>query len=105
MKASDFDSVGLFHEQFGLESARVRATPHHIPPELRDFRLKFLKEELTELEEAYARHDLPGVADADEVGEAEVLEVRAGDPGVGRLDVGMHGALLMGITTWIRNRM
>jgi len=74
---SDFDAVGEFHEKFGLPNATTNASnPREIDPALRDFRLKFLLEELTELCEGYGlglkweivdhggRQDLPKIADA-----------------------------------------
>ena len=60
---SNFDSVGQFHAKFGLDVSNGR-TPHHIPQELEDFRMRFLHEELTELEHAYFDQDLPKIADA-----------------------------------------
>jgi predicted HAD superfamily Cof-like phosphohydrolase len=51
---SDFNNVGDFHEKFGLPNATHQpAMPHEISEELRDFRLRFLLEELTEICEGY----------------------------------------------------
>jgi len=64
--SSNFNDVGLFHQKFDLDNAVER---NHIGPrkpseELIKFRLKFLKEELHELEEGLEVHDLTKVADA-----------------------------------------
>jgi hypothetical protein len=62
----DHAQVGAFHENFGLPcvfGSRL-PDPRHVPPDVAAFRVKFLKEEVEELEAAYAEHDLPGVADA-----------------------------------------
>ncbi len=58
---SDFRDVGEFHRKFGLTFTEP---PQLIEGELVQFRLKFLREELEELEEAYADEDLPRIADA-----------------------------------------
>lgn len=51
---SDFDSVGDFHQKFGLDNTTHQLTsPHEISDDLRDFRIAFLLEELTELCEGY----------------------------------------------------
>ncbi len=50
---SDFDDVGRFHNKFGLRKTGPREIPGPITPEARDFRLKFLLEELEELAEGY----------------------------------------------------
>jgi len=64
-KRSDFDSVGDFHQKFGLENATHMALkPHLVDRALMDYRIKFLQEELDELSTAAAEHDLPGIADA-----------------------------------------
>jgi hypothetical protein len=72
--ASDFDSVGKFHAKFGLPASDGVA--REIGAELRDFRLKFLLEELEELAEGYGLRlewelhglgcgqDLPKIADS-----------------------------------------
>ena len=81
---SIFDDVGDFHEKFDLPRSPAdvslnnqghglhrwlvetgMATPPSIdiPQELIDFRLKFLHEELKEIEEGYASGDLEQVAD------------------------------------------
>jgi predicted HAD superfamily Cof-like phosphohydrolase len=53
--ASNFDDVRAFHERFGVP---VGTWPHLLNDEDFLFRLKFLKEELTELEIAHADEDL-----------------------------------------------
>ncbi len=50
---SDFDDVGRFHNKFGLRKTGPREIPGPLTPEARDFRLKFLLEELNELAEGY----------------------------------------------------
>jgi predicted HAD superfamily Cof-like phosphohydrolase len=59
-----FKDVGEFHHKYGLDRASSIQAPHHISPELQEFRVKFLKEELAELEEGYREYDLPKIADA-----------------------------------------
>lgn len=76
---SDFSKVGDFHRKFGLPSVLTRpdgstcrnaltgaplTSPRHISRELQQFRLKFLREELKELDEAYAEENLAEIADA-----------------------------------------
>ena len=71
----DFNRVGAFHHKFGLDyvgpnsigSLRGNSTmftPRLIDKELIKFRLKFLREEVDELEQAYDDDDLIAVADA-----------------------------------------
>lgn len=51
---SDFDSVGDFHQKFGLpNTTHAGPAPQEIDPRLRDFRLKFILEELQELCDGY----------------------------------------------------
>lgn len=59
---SNFNDVGLFNRKFGFPHSNDGA-PRAIPREEAEFRLNFLKEELREIEEAYAAGDLAGVAD------------------------------------------
>jgi predicted HAD superfamily Cof-like phosphohydrolase len=62
---TNFQAVGDFHERFGLDNVNTTApAPHKIVEELWTFRLKFLREELDELERAYQAGDLPNIADA-----------------------------------------
>lgn len=74
---SNFDSVGAFHRKFDLPTSSSLIKPGYVSPDLRDFRLKFLLEELGELAEGYglelrykltekenATQDLPKIADA-----------------------------------------
>ena len=70
-----FNKVGDFHEKFGLErvpeffhplSVLVRTIPPpavKLDPELIKFRLRFLREELEEIEQGYRDGDLEQVAD------------------------------------------
>ncbi len=60
---SDFESVGLFHEKFGLPTTGD-ALPAMVPDEVFLFRFQFLMEELQELMLAHRAGDLAGVADA-----------------------------------------
>lgn len=50
-----------FHEKFGLQPAQE---PSLLPPELRDFRIKFMQEELDEFVTAHRNNDLAGCLDA-----------------------------------------
>ena len=74
---SDFESVGAFHAKFGLPTSDGVAK--EISEELRDFRLRFLLEELAELCDGYGlrldwelcaapmskdQQDLPKIADS-----------------------------------------
>jgi predicted HAD superfamily Cof-like phosphohydrolase len=61
---NDFDNVGAFHRKFGLPVAERYTVPHGISRELQQFRLRFLREELEELDKAYAEDSLPDIADA-----------------------------------------
>lgn len=64
---SDFHAVGAFHERFGLDNmtySRRSDGPRLLPPELQEFRTRFLREELMEYELAVLAGDLPGAADA-----------------------------------------
>lgn len=50
---SNFDDVGDFHQKFGLENVTHQlAGPRPVTPELLEFRLKFLLEEVIEFAEA-----------------------------------------------------
>lgn len=55
------DDIASFHEKFGLE---FMGGPRHLPPDLQEFRSKFLKEELQEYFEAVESRDLPKQLDA-----------------------------------------
>jgi len=63
---SNFDEVGDFHEKFGLENHthHPELAPHQISQDAQEFRLKFMQEELNELEIAYSNSDLPKIFDA-----------------------------------------
>jgi predicted HAD superfamily Cof-like phosphohydrolase len=61
---NDFNNVGAFHKKFGLPVAERYTVPHGISRELQQFRLRFLREELEELDKAYAEDSLPDIADA-----------------------------------------
>ena len=67
---SNFDDVGAFHRQFDLPSVpaggggAVPSHPQFFDEELYQFRLKFLKEELRELDRGWKAGDLAEVADA-----------------------------------------
>jgi predicted HAD superfamily Cof-like phosphohydrolase len=72
---SEFDDVGAFHEKFGLRAA-APSVPRGLDDAARDFRLRFLLEELAELADGYGLElawelregsgapDLPKIADA-----------------------------------------
>ncbi len=55
--------VGAFHAKFGLPMSTPPG-PRIVPEDLLQFRIKFLKEELKELEDAIAANDMVGVFDA-----------------------------------------
>lgn len=62
---SNFAAVGAFHVRFGLPNVHTDGVePEHISLELQQFRLRFLREEVEELQRAYDNRDLPGIADA-----------------------------------------
>lgn len=50
---SDFDKVGDFHIKFGLPATGPVTTPREISPEVAEFRLRFLLEELYEIAAGY----------------------------------------------------
>jgi dCMP deaminase len=60
---TDFEMVGEFHRKFGLPVSGP-AEPSVPDDDTLGFRLRFLREELAELEEASQRGDLEGFADA-----------------------------------------
>jgi len=63
---SDFHDVGLFHHKFGLDNTTIDSAPgpRDVDPALMAFRIKFLKEEIQEFEDAYAIGDEAGMFDA-----------------------------------------
>ena len=58
-----FDDVGAFHRKFQLPHLGDGRLPHLPPPDVYEFRRRFLHEELREVEEAYARGDLAAFFD------------------------------------------
>ena len=50
----------IFHEKFGMVT---RTEPGLLPEDLMKFRMKFLEEEFVEIQEAYEKGDVAGVAD------------------------------------------
>ena len=56
-----FNDVSTMYQRFGFTGA---GGPHRLSDDRMRERVKFLKEELTELEDAIANHDLAGQADA-----------------------------------------
>ena len=61
----NFDAVGLLYRHFGyVTEDQEEYIPHHIEDAVAGFRIKFLHEEVMELEQAYINEDLPGIADA-----------------------------------------
>jgi predicted HAD superfamily Cof-like phosphohydrolase len=65
MMRSNFDDVGDFHQVFDLDNATHHPPrPHVLDADLMAFRVKFLYEELRELEDAYAEADIAGMFDA-----------------------------------------
>jgi NTP pyrophosphatase (non-canonical NTP hydrolase) len=69
---NNFDDVGCFHKKFGLPFSSpkdaltddLRKQPIWIDVETQAYRIRFLQEELDELENAYINKDLTEVADA-----------------------------------------
>lgn len=59
MTTSDFRDVGDFHQKFGLPFVPDpgEAYPNEVSPELLEFRINFLREELQEFEEGAAAGD------------------------------------------------
>lgn len=62
---SEFDDVGRFHKKFNLpEVYSTRFGPKEVTPELMDFRIKFLQEELDEFKEGNDETDHAKMFDA-----------------------------------------
>lgn len=57
----NFKDVMDFHKKFGVGSTHLQ--PRLMERDIYDFRMKFLKQELVEIEEAYLRGDLVGFFD------------------------------------------
>lgn len=65
MTIDNFRDVGWFHDKFGLDNVTYQgAGPRDVPPELLEFRRKFLHEELDEFEKGMAQGDHAQMADA-----------------------------------------
>lgn len=64
--ASNHWDVGEFHKKFGLDKANLIEDmhPRSVSPEVMDFRIKFMYEELKEFEDAYHAGDEAGMFDA-----------------------------------------
>lgn len=63
--SDNFANVGEFHEQFGLDSVTFNGVGQRpFPPELADFRIKFMQEELDEFIEGHDEGNLAKMADA-----------------------------------------
>jgi predicted HAD superfamily Cof-like phosphohydrolase len=62
MSLNNYRDVGTFHKRFGLRAHEYG--PGEMTDELLQFRLKFLKEELQEFEDASVIGDHAGMADA-----------------------------------------
>jgi len=61
---SDFESVGEFHRKMGQPTAYRGRAPEITSNDIHNYRIGFLNEELTELEDAHRAGDIEGVADA-----------------------------------------
>lgn len=62
---SNFDDVGDFHERFGLDSVTHHGSgPRYVPVDLTDFRIAFMREEITEFEDAVTEQDAAKMFDA-----------------------------------------
>lgn len=63
--SSNFTDVGIFHRKFGLYSVNTQGIgPREVSPELVQFRINFMQEELDEFKEAYETKDYAKLADA-----------------------------------------
>ena len=60
----NYRDVGEFHRRFHLAHANDKTAPRLIDHALVEYRLRFLHEELEELEEGYTKRDLAKIADA-----------------------------------------
>lgn len=61
----NFDDVGNFHENFGLDNVTWRGPgPREVSVDLMEFRVKFMREELQEFEEALLVDDKAKMFDA-----------------------------------------
>ena len=62
---TNFDDVGDFHEKFGLDNVTHRGAGERVfNPELMEFRIKFLHEELQEFEDATVTRNAEDMFDA-----------------------------------------
>lgn len=62
---SNHGAVGIFHEKFGLDNTTCHpAGPREASPELLEFRIRFLREELQEFINAAQTNDHPKMFDA-----------------------------------------
>jgi len=62
---SNFDDVGDFHEKFGMDSVTYHGSgPRSLPADLIDFRLRCMREEITEFEDAAAEGNAAKMFDA-----------------------------------------
>lgn len=61
---TNFEDVGQFHARFGLPVAGENTHPRMLDDDLRDFRVKFMHEELEEFQVAADDGNLAGCADA-----------------------------------------
>jgi predicted HAD superfamily Cof-like phosphohydrolase len=59
-----FHDVGQFHAKFGLDNIGNGIGPRQVSPDLMNFRLKFLQEELNELQEGVDENNIEKIADA-----------------------------------------
>lgn len=59
--SNNFEDVKAFHEKFGVP---IGDEPHILDLDAFEFRLKFLREETDEFEDAFMEGDLAGMADA-----------------------------------------
>jgi hypothetical protein len=61
---SDFESIGKLYAHFDLPVTRDDSVPHLVDDNTANFRIRFLHEELHELEKGYVDCDLVEIADA-----------------------------------------
>lgn len=57
-----YDDVVSFHQKFDVNPSEDR--PHFPPPDVIDYRVRFLQEELNEFQTSYEQNDMPGMVDA-----------------------------------------
>ena len=86
---SNFDDVGDFHEKFGLDNATHHEIgPREVPPDVLEFRMNFLLEELSETVQALGGHFEPEFEppELSEDGQPTLVGLRVVIPGDNKID-------------------